>query len=132
MLNQPAPYVKQCLYKSQRIQARPFKLSVLRRSWTFLNVSQEKTKRFGRKTVGSLLQHQAGIWSRGCYKDRRAQHHPLFSSAHEHKWRPQIAIRPYCVNLGFPCHAAFFGSDPLIISQLENQLAFFLYLGVNT
>lgn len=101
-------------------------------SWTFLNVSQEKTKRFGRKTVGSLLQHQAGIWSRGCYKDTRAQHLPLFGSTHEHKWRPQIAIRPYCVNLGFPCHTAFFGSNSLIIFQLENQLAFFLYLGVNT
>lgn len=99
------------------------------RSCTFLNGSQEKTWRFGRKTVGSPVQHQAETWSRGSLQRQKSTTPPFVQLCIEYKWRPQIAIRPYCVNLGFPCHTAFLAPSALLFfSWKTNQHSFYIWV----
>lgn len=77
-----------------------------------------------RKKLGELA---GRLWEAWCntrlrsgaeafYKDREVQHLPLFSATYEYKWSPQIAIRPYCINLGFPRHTAFLALVPYYFS----------------
>lgn len=59
MQNQASPYVSQCLYILHVSKQGLFNFPCYRRSCTFLTGGQEKSWRFGRNTVGSLVQHKA-------------------------------------------------------------------------